>query len=168
MVRTSQGQTAADGGKQPVSRQPPHVYEAMAASLGQAWRDLQLLLDRRRELLEHAVSFFGALEDQLARVQLVADRVAASSTGDLPTDLPAASALLSAQLEQHRELVALLQGDTAGALVHRAHEAGAELIHCIHNVASELSALPRLAAAAGGSAHVFERAADSACFTVMR
>ena len=158
MVRTSQGQAASD-----VLRQPPHVYEAMAASLGQAWRDLQLLLDRRRELLDLSVAFFGALEEELARVQLAADRLAVSTAGDLPADLPAASALLSAQLEQHRELVSLLQADTGA---HRAHDVGAELIQRIYSVASELNASPRLATAAGGVVDVFQRAANSACFTV--
>ena len=159
MVRASQGQATSDN----LTRQPPHVYEAMAASLGQAWRDLQLLLDRRRELLDLAVAFFRALEEELTRVQLAADRLAVSTGGDPPTDLPAASALLSAQLEQHRELVALLQADTGA---HGAHDVGAELIQRIYSVASELNSSPRLATAAGGAVDVFQRAANSACVAV--
>ena len=33
------------------------VYEAMAQSLGEAWKDLNLQLEERRQLLDQAVAF---------------------------------------------------------------------------------------------------------------
>lgn len=39
------------------------VYEAMAHSLGEAWRDLNRLLEKRKQLLEDAVNFHKNIND---------------------------------------------------------------------------------------------------------
>lgn len=39
------------------------VYEAMAHSLGEAWRDLNRLLEKRKQLLADAVNFHRNIRD---------------------------------------------------------------------------------------------------------
>uniref|UniRef100_A0A1I8GUQ1 Fibrillar collagen NC1 domain-containing protein n=1 Tax=Macrostomum lignano TaxID=282301 RepID=A0A1I8GUQ1_9PLAT len=49
------------------------VYEAMAQSLGKAWQDLQSIMERRSDLLAHAVLFFTHVSQYSNQFDLITD-----------------------------------------------------------------------------------------------
>ncbi|XP_074642495.1 uncharacterized protein LOC141899810 [Tubulanus polymorphus] len=78
-------------------RTPTEVYEAMAQSLGEAWKDLTNQLDYRRVLLDQSIAFHQSAKDFAGKMEHAQGRFGSMS---LAQDVESARRLL----QQHQEM----------------------------------------------------------------